>query len=51
MPFVLTSVELWTTRIDMFFAGLPTAEAERQIRRHEAELNEWARSGSLSPLW
>jgi hypothetical protein len=57
MPFVLTSVELWTNRVDVFLAGLPTAEADQRIRQHEDELNEWARKrreglsgeGTLSP--
>jgi hypothetical protein len=56
MPFVLTSVELWTNRVDLFLAGLPTAQAQEQIRQRQAELNEWARKrregrgdGVLSP--
>ncbi len=57
MPFVLTSVELWTNRVDLFLAGVPTAEAEQHVREQEAKLNEWARQrsegrsgeGTLSP--
>lgn len=56
MPFVLTTVELWTNRVDLFLAGLPTADAERHIRRHRAEMDQWARryregrsEGTLSP--
>jgi hypothetical protein len=56
MPLVLTSVELWTNRVDVFLAGRPTAEAQQPLRQHDAELNEWARKrregrseGVLSP--
>ncbi|MFF5225115.1 hypothetical protein [Dactylosporangium sp. NPDC000521] len=42
MPLVLTSVELWPTRIDLFIAGIPTAEAEQHRREQDAKLQEWA---------
>ncbi len=42
MSLVLTSVELWTNGVDLFLAGVPTAEAEQRVRQHEAELHEWA---------
>jgi hypothetical protein len=42
MPFVLTSIELWTNRIDLFLAGQPAAESQRHIGHHEDELNDWA---------
>jgi len=57
MTLVLTSIELWTHRVDLFLAGVPTADTERRARRYEADLNEWARKrsdgvsveGTLSP--
>ncbi|GAA0711911.1 hypothetical protein Drose_14130 [Dactylosporangium roseum] len=57
MPFVLTSVELWTNRVDLYVVAMPTAEAEQHRRAQEAKLDEWAaarregRSGeaTLSP--
>ncbi|WP_432839053.1 hypothetical protein [Dactylosporangium sp. CA-092794] len=57
MPFVLTSVELWTNRVDLFVVAVPTAEAEQHVREQEAKLNEWAvarregrgGAGTLSP--
>jgi hypothetical protein len=56
MPFMLTSIELWTSRVDLFMAGMPTEQAQQNIRQHEAELNDWARrrhngrsNGVLSP--
>ena len=56
MPFVLTSVELWNNRVDLLLAGISTERTEEHVRRHEAELNDWARrrnegrsDGVLSP--
>ena len=56
ITFVLTSVELWSNGVDVFIAGMPTAEALEQIRQHEAAMNEWMRlrqegrtEGALSP--
>lgn len=57
-PFVLTSIELWTNRIDLFLASLATVESERHILRQEAEFRDLTRKrnqglieeGTLSPF-
>jgi hypothetical protein len=43
MPFLLTSVEVWSNRIDLMLACIPTAESDRRVREHEAAVNEWLR--------
>ncbi|MEN3307757.1 MAG: hypothetical protein V7603_3959 [Micromonosporaceae bacterium] len=47
MPFLLTSVELWSTRVEVFLAGVPTAESDRYIDRKEADvggqISNWGR--------
>jgi hypothetical protein len=57
MPILVTSVELWSSGVDMFLAGLPTPDAERHVLEHSTDLNDWGRKrregrsgeGALSP--
>jgi hypothetical protein len=38
LPFLLTSVELWSTRVEVFLAGTPTAESDANIDQKEAQV-------------
>jgi hypothetical protein len=42
MPFILTSVELWSDRTHLTLAALPTPEADQRVTRDHAKINTWS---------
>jgi hypothetical protein len=47
MTFLLTTVEVWSNRVDLVVVGIPTADSDRQIREHEADVDRWFRAGHV----